>query len=47
MDNVDRVIQREAYQIYKQRIKEGRPGNDKSDWEKARQNIGLINEEEI
>ena len=46
MDAVERVIQREAYTIYQQRVRTGKGGDAKSDWFEARQKIGLINEEE-
>ena len=46
MDAVKRVIQREAYQIYRKRMREGMPGNDKSDWFEAMKLIGLKQEEE-
>ena len=45
MDSVERVVQREAYQIYRKRLREGRPGDDKQDWFEARKLIGLKEED--
>jgi len=44
--SIEKVVQREAYQIYQQRIREGRPGDSKQDWFEAIKRIGLINDEE-
>jgi hypothetical protein len=46
MNAIEGVVQREAYQIYLQKIREGRPGNDKQDWFEACKKIGLINKED-
>jgi hypothetical protein len=45
MNSVDKVVQREAYQIYRKRLREGRLGDHKSDWFEARKLIGLKEED--
>lgn len=41
MDAIERVVQREAYQIYIRRLRTGRCGNDKSDWFEAEKELNL------
>lgn len=45
MTAVDKVIERVAFRIYQQRIREGRSGDAKSDYFEAEKEIGLITKE--
>lgn len=46
-NTVEKVIERVAYRIYQQRMREGRPGDAKQDWFDALKEIGIITKEDL